>query len=62
MLGKLILKFKLWWNKNCYENYKNKDGICYGMVGGDKFSDYTCYSCIGCPYHTLFYSKGENNG
>ena len=54
MLGKLILKFKLWWNKNCYETYKNKDNICYGMVGGDKFSDYTCYSCIGCPYHTPF--------
>lgn len=46
--------------KKCFEVHKNSKGVCYGLVGGDRHSDYTMYCCIGCPYHT-FYKEDANN-
>jgi len=44
----------------CFNEHKNDKGICYGLYGGDKFSDNLSYSCIDCPYHTPFVSDCEN--
>ena len=40
----------------CYDEIEEKGyasmGRCCGLVGGDKWSDYTNYDCINCPYYT----------
>ena len=36
--------------KKCYEENGNKDGTCYGLVGGDKDTEYVQYGCINCKY------------
>lgn len=53
----MTLKEKL--KKRCYEEHKNKDGICYGLVGGDCHTDYLQYACIGCPYYTYYKEDSE---
>ena len=35
--------------KKCYLEHQDIDGKCYGLVGGDKSTNYLQYSCIGCP-------------
>lgn len=43
-------------HERCYSRRRSQDGFtqedksCCGMVGGDRFTDYLCYSCIGYPY------------
>jgi hypothetical protein len=43
-------------NDKCY-NDKVKEGLfesgiqCKGMVGGDRYSAYMCYSCIDCKHY-----------
>ena len=44
-------------NNECYENHKNENGICYGLVGGTKSTDYLAEHCIGCKHHTFFVNK-----
>lgn len=44
-------------NDKCYENHKNKDGICYGLVGGTESTDYLAECCIDCKHHTLLIRK-----
>lgn len=36
--------------KKCYEENGNKDGTCYGLYGGDRYTEFLQYSCIGCKY------------
>lgn len=36
--------------KKCYEENGNKDGTCYGLVGGDRYTGYVQYGCINCKY------------
>lgn len=41
----------------CYEDHKDKDGICYGLVGGTKWTDDLAEQCIGCKHHTFLIRK-----
>lgn len=43
--------------KRCYEENKNAKGICYGVYGGDSYTDHLSYACIGCPYHTPYFRR-----
>lgn len=36
--------------KKCYEENGNKDGTCYGLYGGDRYTEYVQYGCIDCKY------------
>lgn len=40
----------------CYDEMEEKGyasmGCCCGLIGGDKLSDWTMYSCIDCPHYT----------
>ena len=52
-------------NDRCFEEHKNAEGICYGLMGGDRNTGYLSESCIGCKYHTMpqeAYRKGNCNG
>jgi hypothetical protein len=42
----------------CFEEH-NKDGVCNGLVGGDSWSDYLCYSCMDCPHLTWIIRKNK---
>lgn len=35
--------------KKRYLEHQDTDGKCYGLVGGDKLTNYLQYSCTGCP-------------
>lgn len=50
-LKDLFYKRKLKKLRQCYEQYKSKDGKCYGHVGNDRSTDFLALKCIGCPYH-----------
>lgn len=43
----------------CFSEHKNKNNICYGMHGGDNWSDNHSYQCLDCPHFTLLHT--ENN-
>lgn len=47
--------------KKCYEEHGNKDGTCYGLVGGDSFTGQVQYGCISCKYWR-YYERGNDNG
>lgn len=32
----------------CYEENRNKDGTCYGLYGGDRYTEHLQYGCIDC--------------
>ena len=59
-----ILKYKLSY-ENCYDSMEGKGlavfGSCCGVVGGDKITDYTNESCLGCPYYTPIPCEESNN-
>lgn len=38
--------------EHCYNMRKDIFGMCHGVVGGDKYTDYLSYSCVDCPYFT----------
>lgn len=44
--------------QKCYEENGNKDGTCYGLVGGDKDTEYVQYGCINCEYWR-YYENGR---
>lgn len=46
--------------KKCYEENGNKDGTCCGLYGGDRYTEYLQYSCIGCKYWR-YYEKDDDN-
>lgn len=51
-------RLKYQWSKNACYNEMEKQGIaifgmCSGLAGGDKFTDYLQYSCIDCPYFSF---------
>ena len=55
MQGKFIKSIKSFLDLNndrCYEEHKNNDGKCYGLVGGTKSTEYLSESCIGCDHLT----------
>lgn len=37
----------------CFEEHKGEDGKCHGLYGGDRFTDYLSYGCIGCKHLDL---------
>ena len=37
----------------CFSEHQ-RDGVCYGLHGGDKGSDGLCYTCIDCPHHEAY--------
>ena len=47
--------------KKCYDEHGNKDGTCYGLVGGDRYTEYVQYGCIGCKYWQ-YCERGNDNG
>lgn len=61
---KNFFKEKAKTSKNkCFNEHKDKDGKCHGLYGGDRFTDYLDYGCIGCEHLDLIIRKeGDNNG
>lgn len=60
MIDKILTFFEQKRNKSqeqCYNENKNAEGICYGVYGGDSYTDHLSYACIGCPYHTLYFRR-----
>ena len=52
-------------NEKCFEKHKNSDGVCYGLMGSNRNTEYLSESCIGCKYHTMpqeTYRKENSNG
>lgn len=41
----------------CFAQNKNKYGVCYGKHGGDMYTDYHSYTCVGCPHLTLIFKE-----
>lgn len=37
----------------CFEEHIGEHGKCYGVYGGDKFTDHISYSCLDCPYLSI---------
>ena len=66
MFKKLFYKIKNYFSyEKCYKTMESQgiavSGMCKGVTGGDRFTDYLSYKCVDCPYLTL--SDGsENNG
>lgn len=48
--------------KKCYEEYGNKDGTCYGLFGGDRYTGYVQYGCINCKYWQYYEKRRDING
>jgi len=52
--NKILIFFRKLFSKDkCFREHKGKDGKCHGLYGGDRFTDYLSYSCIGCKYLDL---------
>ena len=45
-----------WSFESCYNNMEDKGiavfGMCTGVVGGDRSTEYLSIGCIDCPYYT----------
>ena len=39
----------------------NMNGVCYGKHGGDQYTEYLSYSCVGCPHLTLVFKENTND-
>lgn len=37
-------------HKQCYKKYGKGNGVCHGIYGGDRYTEYLSYGCIGCEY------------
>lgn len=52
----------------CYDVMEERGiasfGMCNGVVGGDRYTEYLSYQCVDCPYHVFVKKKKElnNNG
>lgn len=46
-------------NDRCFEEHKNADGICYGLMGGDWSTDYLAETCVSCKHHTMYCGKNS---
>lgn len=49
LLDKLKERSKRHKNK-CFEENKSEDGKCYGLLGGDRSTDYLTFCCLGCEH------------
>lgn len=38
---------------NCFLEHKDEDEKCYGLYGGDSWSENHCYKCMDCPHLLL---------
>lgn len=51
----ILLSIFLDYNDKCYNQMESEGrasfGICGGVAGGDKSTEYLSYSCIDCPYY-----------
>ena len=59
-----ILRFfrKLSSKEKCFEEYKGEDGKCHGLYGGDRFTDYLDYGCVGCKHLDLIVRIKNDGG
>lgn len=58
--NKILMFFRELFSKNkCFQEHKDKDGKCHGLYGGDRFTDYLNYDCIGCKHLELTIKKKE---
>lgn len=56
-----VIKFlrNLFWTDYdiCYEEMESRGigvfGMCCGLVGGDRHTDYLSYECVSCPHLVL---------
>lgn len=51
----IFKRLRAWWTKeSCYKQMESAGvavfGMCGGVVGGDRSTDYLAYSCMGCKY------------
>lgn len=52
------------WREKCFKD-NSRNGICYGCVGGDRYTNYLSYLCVDCPHlsglSTQNQRKNEDN-
>lgn len=65
MFKKLFRKIKKYFShERCYKTMETQGiavfGMCKGITGGDRFTDYLSYQCVDCPYSILA-DRSENN-
>lgn len=50
---------------HCYKMMEDRGiavfGMCGGVVGGDRYTEYLSYECVDCPYHVFVDKKELNN-
>ena len=55
-IKEIIQKIRCGLSYDCYTEMEQRGiasyGLCNGLAGGDKFSDYLQYECIDCPHFT----------
>ena len=56
MLDKLRVRQKRRRDK-CFAENKSTDGNCYGLLGGDRTTDYLAFCCLGCEHWSQCYIK-----
>ena len=64
-IKKIIEKIKNYFShETCYNDMEKQGiavfGMCCGVTGGDRNSEYLSSQCMDCPYLTLS-KRGENN-
>ena len=55
-LKKLIKRIKYSFSReSCYKEMEKQRiavfGMCGGLVGGDRYTNYLQYDCVDCPYY-----------
>lgn len=43
----------------CFKRYGKTD-VCYGLYGGDEWTCYTAYQCIGCKHFECYIPSKKN--
>ena len=61
-IKKIFKNIKYSFSKECcYDEMKERgyaaEGKCGGLMGGDKWTEYLSYSCVGCPYLDMNYER-----
>ena len=39
------------WREKCFRE-NNRDNKCYGLLGGNKSTNYVSFACVDCPHLT----------
>lgn len=45
-------------NEKCFKKI-GKDGYCYGILGGDSYTDNVSYHCVSCKHWKCYIGKGK---